>query len=353
MVNSLTREQQQLVHQVQHNCDISDANHAGNFTLCIYLLKMREYYRWLHNLEFADELESAKMSNWLREREDIWEQVIDNDYKNIDFNSQTFDVFDNTQINSTIQPQKLFYHAGIGQKEAHHFFIAELIDSYIDSSTNTRITITGKEFARDLTAPPAMSNQQDIIIRQESLKRLCWERFQEWNWNQYDNAMGTALSFYPFKESVNEALQSMVEVEQNTLIQHELGEMNISHQLGTEWSNLILKIMGTKAELLARSVRDHLADCLNTLPYLIEQNNPASLHFYFANMAYIRKELFPSAIQAYQQWVKTGSLEPLIKITQDAIPHWENTVQSILQTQRYSETTNSKEIAHLIEQAAY
>ena len=353
MVISLTREQQQLVSQVQHNCNISDANHAGNFTLCIYLLKMREYYRWLNNLEFADELESGKMSAWLREREEIWDQVMDDSFKKINFNNQTFDVFDNTQINSTIQSQKLFYHAGIGQKEAHHFFVAELIDSYIDPSTKTRITITGKEFARDLTAPPAMSNQHDIIIRQESLKRLCWERFQEWDWNQYDNAMGTALSFYPFQVSVNEALQSMVEVEQNTLIQHEIGEMRISRQLGAEWSNLILKIMGTKAELLARSVRDHLADCLNTLPFLIEQNNPASLHFYFANMAYIRKELFPSAIQAYQKWGKTGSLEPLIEISQNAAPHWESTLQSILQTQRDTESICAKNIANLIEQATY
>ncbi len=53
-LSPLTDMQQELISQVQHNCDISDANHAGNYTLCIYLLKMREYYRWIHALDFSD-----------------------------------------------------------------------------------------------------------------------------------------------------------------------------------------------------------------------------------------------------------------------------------------------------------
>ncbi|HKJ07631.1 MAG TPA: hypothetical protein VKA76_00940, partial [Gammaproteobacteria bacterium] len=35
-----------LCAKVQKNCHISDARYAGDYTLCIYLLKMREYYRW-------------------------------------------------------------------------------------------------------------------------------------------------------------------------------------------------------------------------------------------------------------------------------------------------------------------
>ncbi|HSP01523.1 MAG TPA: hypothetical protein VLN90_08695, partial [Thioalkalivibrio sp.] len=35
-----------LRQSVQRNCDIADARHAGNDTLCTYLLKMREFYRW-------------------------------------------------------------------------------------------------------------------------------------------------------------------------------------------------------------------------------------------------------------------------------------------------------------------
>ena len=353
MVNSLTSIQQQLVRQVQRNCDISDASHAGDYTLCIYLLKMREYYRWLHTLDYADELDSGKMSHWLKQRENLWEQLIDEPFQAIQLKQQCYEIFDTDKINDAIQSQKLFYHAGIGQKVASHFFIAELLDSYIDPSFNTKITITGNEFARDLTAPPAISNQHEIIIRQGSLKRLCWERYQEWQWNQYDNTMGTALAYYPFDESISQALQLMVEVEQHTLIQHELGEMNITHTLGPDWPAMMLKIMGTKAELQARSVRDNLADCLRTLPFLIEQNNAASLHFYFANMTYMRKTLFPASIQAYQQWVATGALEPLSKTVHQAIPHWEDAIQSLLILDKKSAKNMTQEMTDLIEQAVY
>ena len=353
MVKSLTKEQQQLIQQVQYNCDISDANHAGNYTLCIYLLKMREYYRWLHSIEFSHELESNKMGAWLREREETWEQVIDNSFQDIQLGHNKFGIFDTENINANIAAQNLFYHAGIGQKAAHHFFIADLLESYVETSSNMKITITGSEYARDLTAPPAVSNQNEIIIRQESLKRLCWERYQEWHWNQYDNPMGTALAYYPFNDSVSDALQAMVQVEQHTLIQHELGEMSISNWLGADWSDMMLKIIGTKAELLARSVRDHLADCIKTLPFLIQQNNPASIHFYFANLTYMRKELFPSVIQAYREWDKSGTLEPLSDIVEHAAPHWESTINSILQTDRNNDKKLAAQLTELIEQSAF
>ena len=116
---------------------------------------------------------------------------------------------------------------------------------------------------------------------------------------------------------------------------------------------MMLKIMGTKAELLARSVRDHLADCLQTLPFLIEQNNAASLHFYFANMSYMRKTLFPSAILAYQQWVEAGTLDPLKKTIRQAIPHWEGAMQSLLMLDKKPTKNITRDITTFIEQAVY
>ena len=47
---------EEVVRRVQRNCDISDANHGGNFTMCTYLMKMREYFRWEKGLAFTDRL---------------------------------------------------------------------------------------------------------------------------------------------------------------------------------------------------------------------------------------------------------------------------------------------------------
>lgn len=41
---------QSLLRAAQHNCDVSDAQHAGSYTLCIYLTHMREYFRWHEQL---------------------------------------------------------------------------------------------------------------------------------------------------------------------------------------------------------------------------------------------------------------------------------------------------------------
>ena len=344
---SLSEEHKNLVEQVQHNCDISDANHAGNYTLCIYLLKMREYYRWIHALDFADNLDNEGMSQWLRTKEDTWDQVIEESFKPIDLASNQYDPFDAAGINSHLIENGLFYHAGIGQKAVQHFFVADLADHY--SESGIQISVTAREYARDLTAPPALSTEDEIIVRQESLRRMCWERYQEWNWNRYQNPMGTALSFYPFEDSIPEALQQMVEAEQNTLIQHELGEMAISGDYATRWSSMMLRIMGTKAELLARAVRDHLADCLYTLPYLIEQDNPASLHFFFANLTYIRKDLFPSAIEAYQHWIEHGKTSALADLAQKSALHWDETIRAMLAIDAKCTQNPGPELIALIE----
>ena len=57
-----------LVNTVQKNCHISDARHAGDFTLCIFLLKMREFYRWEQGLPFGAALGRGEVGDWLAGR---------------------------------------------------------------------------------------------------------------------------------------------------------------------------------------------------------------------------------------------------------------------------------------------
>jgi hypothetical protein len=348
---SLTADQQQLIEQVQFNCDISDANHAGDYTLCIYLLKMREYYRWIHALDFNDQFDAEQMAQWLRAKEAAWDSVADQDYQPIRVKGDEFEPFDTLAINRKLNGDGLFYHAGIGQKAVSHFFIADLVQQSVEDGIN--ISITGREYARDLTAPPALSTGQEIIVRRESLQRMCWERYQEWNWSRLSNPMGTALSYYPFEEDIAEALRQMVATEQHTLVQHEKGEMQISLEFGNAWPEMMLDLLGSRAELLARSVRDHLADCLHTLPFLAQQENPASIHFYFANLTYMRKELFPSAMQAYRDWVNDHNAGALVALALKAAGHWRQVLISILEIHRRRTENPGAEIIALVERSKF
>ncbi|HJX57762.1 MAG TPA: hypothetical protein VJ325_03500, partial [Thiobacillus sp.] len=65
----------QVVSSVQKNCHISDAQYAGDYTLCIFLLKMREFYRWENQIAFTGSLPRADVGKWMQEREQMWESM--------------------------------------------------------------------------------------------------------------------------------------------------------------------------------------------------------------------------------------------------------------------------------------
>ena len=57
----------QLVNTVQQNCHISDALYAGEYTVCIFLLKMREFYRWENDIPYSGVLPKNAIGEWLHE----------------------------------------------------------------------------------------------------------------------------------------------------------------------------------------------------------------------------------------------------------------------------------------------
>ena len=95
-------DSKQLADAVQRNCHISDARHAGNYTLCVYLLKMREFYRWEKARRFSDELSTDDIGNWLTEREDMWSTLEQEDYADIDAHGERFDPYDSSGINAKL-----------------------------------------------------------------------------------------------------------------------------------------------------------------------------------------------------------------------------------------------------------
>jgi len=62
-----------LTAAVQRNCDISDARHGGDYGLCTFLLKMREYYRWEHEFPLPRPLPKDELGAWLSAREQLWD----------------------------------------------------------------------------------------------------------------------------------------------------------------------------------------------------------------------------------------------------------------------------------------
>ena len=320
-------EHRQLARTVQHNCNISDARYAGNYTMCVYLLKMREYFRWEMEQDFGSSLTRDDVGKWLSAREQLWSDIEDQDYAHLDIAGELFDPFHSQHINSRLLDHGLVYSAGIGQKSKPHFFLADLVEH--EKHDGYDIFISAREYARDLTSPPAMSQDKTIYIRRESFKRMVWEKAEQWRWNKPQNAMAHAMACYDFDSNLHMALDEMTNNELESAILHEIGEIKAGENL-QGWQTMMSQLMFTQAEIMARAVRDHLADAISTLPVLLEKKQHASIHFYMANLTSMRKHIFPSLLEAYQDWLESDDTSELIELVDDSRQHWKSLATEML-----------------------
>ena len=171
-----------------------------------------------------------------------------------------------------------------------------------------------------------------IYLRRESVRRFLWEKFEEWQWRKKNESLSRAFGCYDFAGDADAALESMTDIESEAMILHEVGEGMVGEMLGERWSTMLISVSRRKVEIAARAVRDHLADCLSTLPTLLERGADCSLYFYFANLDGMRKELFPLLQQAYQDWINNNDRDALLRAVSAGRAHWEQVAHMLIDT---------------------
>lgn len=341
-----------LAEVVQHNCNISDARHGADYSLCVYLMKMREYYRWEKRLPYGVVLERQQVGDWLAAREQLWEDLEGEDFRPLPIEGHLFDPFDTEGINARLAREGLVYSAGLGARAKPHFFLGDL--ECAQRRGDYAVLVSADEHARDLTAPPAMTLGSCIFLRRESLRRMLWEKLEGWRWSRPDNALGRAFACYDFEGDLEESLDAMADHEIRAVLLHEQGEQAAGDRLGPDWDRMVLDVAETPAEIMARAVRDHLADCLVTLPTLAQMDDPASLHFYVGNLTAMRKEVFPALLSAYQGWWEqaatgTGDVGAFERLAIHGRAHWEQVAQGMLDLHRAQGPDSAAAIARLVE----
>jgi hypothetical protein len=315
---------------VQANCHVTDARHARNMTLCTYLLEMREFCRWERGAALTAPLPRADVGAWIAGREALWATVEEDDYRPLPVAGEQVDPYDTATVNRALVPQGFVYGAGIGRFGKPQFFLGELERE--ERRDGLRILVAGRELARDLSAAPAALRDDTVSIRLESLARVLWERAEAWAVKRPDGALKAALDAHGFDPADAASLDRMVAAEAETLILHELGERAAGQTLGPGWEEMLAGLTRRRAELFARAVRDHLADCLVTLPALIERDAPAPIHFWFANLDGLRRELFPRAIGAYDAWHRGDRGRALRSAVAAGVEHWQRVCADVLRT---------------------
>jgi hypothetical protein len=335
--------------RVQRNCHISDARHGTDYAMCTYLMKMREYYRWEKGLPYGARLAKEEVGSWLAEREQLWEAVEREDYAPLEIGREHIDPFDADQANHRLGCEGLVYSAGVGRNGKPHFFLGQLEQT--QRPGDYTVLISNHEYARDLGAPPAMTQGRTVYVRRESLRRMLWEQLESWRWNRPDNALGRAFACYDFEGDLAGSLDAMTDLEIQAALLHEQGEYRAGVLLGEDWEELLLGLMGTPAELMARAVRDHLADCLVTLPALAQRGCAASIHFYLGNLTHMRQEIFPALKGAYGQWCAGGDGEPLAAVARRGEAHWEAVARGILDTGGVPPEARPEAVARLVRES--
>ena len=340
---------QPLLAAVQRNCDIADARHAGEFTLCVYLLKMREYFRWERGYDFRRSLPESDVSDWLRKRESFWETVEEESYARLPLDGRQYDPFDDRAMNSALNPRGLVYSGGMGARGVPHFFLGKLIRS--EDQAGVTILVSDTEYARDLAAPPAMTRDNTIYIRRESLRRMVWEKLEEWRWNRLDNAMGRTIRGFDFESDTDSALDAMTDMALEMVLLHEKGEVLAGEILGGDWEKMLAAVPPSRTDLMIRAVRDHLVDSMMTLPGLLGQGRDEALHFFFASLTNMRKHLSPALMQAYDAWRASGKRREIEAILPASESHWRQLAERILTQYRRDSGNCADSLAALIEES--
>lgn len=215
-----------------------------------------------------------------------------------------------------MEPHGLLYGAGYVHSLKPSFFLAVLeekrqIDGY-------PVYILGRELARDLLTMPALSQNDSILIRQEAAKLFLWDLIFFIK-KSARGALQFALESYGLKEQDSTALRSNLArisaAEIETYIYHELGEIRDTVFDRDIWRDIIATFPHTPIELLARVVKDLLADTneYGKLHHIVRERNAASLALYAAFLDGLRKELFPELKEAFQAFMETDDWQIIEK----------------------------------------
>jgi hypothetical protein len=319
-----------LIDTVQKNCTIADARHARDMTICTFLLEMREYYRWEMDIPYGARLPKDELGDWLNARESLWDTVEEEAFAPLPVSGSGIDPFEADDVNRALVPLGLVYSSGLGRFRKPHFVLAELKRAEVREGV--KVYVAGCEYARDLIAPPAAMRDGAIFLRMDAVRRLLWNKFEEWQWREKDTALGRAFAHYDFERDIEHGLDRMSDAESEAMILHEVGEARAEKLLGEDWPAMLGQLTSKHAELLARAVRDHLADCLVTLPTLLEREAYGSLHFYLANLSGLRRALFPALPHAYEQWLNDHNTTRLLGVVNAAAAHWLHAAQHLMAT---------------------
>lgn len=321
---------------VQRHADIADARHAGDLSLCSYLLQMREFCRWDLGHVPGAPVDRATVGRWIASREAHWDTLEQADFGPLTLDDgSTADPFDAAAVNRRLLPQGLVYGAGLVARDRPVFFLARLHSRTDDDGLE--VLQAGHELARGLLAPPAAlaGPLGPALVRREVFERLVWERLEAWHMRPAPgSALDAAVRHHGLDRDAAAGMASWRDTHVDLALLHERAEWQLSRRWGSDWTALRQALPRAREEALARALRDLCADLSLTLPQLLDTGQEGALHTWFAGFEGLRLALFPGLPRAYLARRADGHDRALRVAVARGAAHFEAVAQGLLKPWR-------------------
>ncbi len=254
-----------LTEQVLYNCDVSDARHAGIYSICGLALRLRDLFKWERQMPPWLEGAPGEVLDWIGRKEEIWETLLESDYRPLTIDGRGYDPFDTRAINAVVSGQGLFYGAGYAHSLKPTFFLARIRGR--QSIEGRTIWHLGRELARDLLTLPAFSQDDEIVLRAESAAVHLWDQIA------YIGNSGRPALAYALQaccgiadtepKTVRDHFDRILAAQQLLHLRHELSELEENVFERALWRRMISDFPHTPVELADRTARRRCVGALH------------------------------------------------------------------------------------------
>jgi hypothetical protein len=323
-----------LTRQVLFNCDVSDARHAGIFSVCGLAMRLRDLYKWEHRMAPWQEGEAALVLDWIGEKEELWEDLLEADYGRLSVGSEDYESFDIQGINGMLAGENCFYGAGYAHHLKPTFVLAEIEREETVSGYNVRYL--GREYARDLLTLPAFNQDGAVVLRTEAARMFLWDQIAYIS-NSGRRALDLALAACGLPDSrsitIRRHYDAVFNVQQQIHLHHEIGELEEQVFDRQIWRQLVADHPHTAVELLVRALKDLLADTgpHGALTHLLKEQDAAALGLYMAFGNGLSRLLTHEITCAFDAFIQDRRWDPLIlaahTVRQNAVSHVERVME--------------------------
>jgi hypothetical protein len=297
-----------LLDDIKFNCDVSDAQYWGYFSVCGLLMRYRDLYRSEKGLKPWAEINREEIMSWISGKESRWPELEVQGFRDLTIGDTAYGPFDVAEINHVLKGQNLIYGAGYGMYMKPTFFLAEL-HSFAEISDLTVYT-SGAEIIRDLFTAPGMLQGKSIYLRLEPLTVLLLYKASELRARGV-SALEDAFAQYGFQnrqiidETFEKRLGEMAERYSTILLLHEIAE---AREEAPEWKDLLSEAGDRKVEHYLRAIKDLIADTSDHGPYqrIVDTRDRGALSLTIALMEGYRRVMYPEMQKAYNEFTRHG-----------------------------------------------